>query len=125
MNPLLESVIMSVLAQLPWLLMLVLMSVAMFIVMRNLPKLLVVQKVFSGLHPMFVDALLLTVSAFLTAVLTYMSTEEAYKYVHPIVLFWMKVSIGSSSSAIQALVAFRNKQFADYIKKNETTPATP
>ena len=115
-QPIIDQAITTLGQMLPWMLVMGCVFIGTFILLRNLPKLVAIQSIFNNLHPAFIDGLLLMVSAFLTAWLTYISTEEAYKYVNPVVLFWIKVGFGSSSSAIQALVAFRNKQFAEYLK---------
>lgn len=62
----------------------------------------------------FTDGFLLVTSSFCAAILTYMATEEAYKYVNPFLLFWLKVALGSTSSSISALVAFRSKVYTQH-----------
>lgn len=58
------------------------------------------------------DGALYFVTATGTAFLTYIGTEEAYKYCDPTVLFWLKVIIGSSISGANAIKAFRSMTFA-------------
>ncbi len=106
-----------------WLVICACEFVLAFILLRNLPKLPALQSMFSSLTPVFLDGLLLVVSSFLTAFLTYLATEEAYKYVWPVALFWLKVFIGSTSSSIQALVAFRNQKYAEH-RQRVSQPST-
>lgn len=60
----------------------------------------------------WIDGLLYLVTAFGTAFLTYISSEEAYKYCNPAHLFWLKVLIGSSISGANGVKAFRSMTFA-------------
>lgn len=90
-------------------------GVFVFVMLRFVPQLPILQKSFSKMPPVFFDGLLLAMSSFLTAFLTYLATEEAYKYVLPTLLFWMKVFIGSTSSSIQAIVAYRNQQYSKHL----------
>lgn len=71
-------------------------------------------KTLTTIPPVFTDGFLLVLSSFCAAILTYMATEEAYKYVNPILLFWLKVALGSTSSSISALVAFRSKVYTQH-----------
>ncbi len=102
---------------LPWFVLCIGVFMLVFMLIRFIPKLPVFQSIIDGLHPAFVDGLLLVSSTFLTGILTYLATEEAYKYVYPVLLFWLKVLIGSTSSSIQALVAYRSKRYAEAATK--------
>jgi hypothetical protein len=62
-----------------------------------------------------IDGWLYVVTAMGTAALTYISTEEAYKYCNPEVLFWLKVTIGSTISGANGLKAFRSMTFARHV----------
>lgn len=64
-----------------------------------------------------IDGWLYVVTAIGTAVLTYISTEEAYKYCNPLVLFWLKVTIGSCVSGANGLKAYRSMTFARHTQK--------
>ncbi len=74
-------------------------------------------------------------SAFCAAVLTYVSTEEAYKYIDASVLFYLKVTLGSTSTTISTLVAFRSKVYVQHqqqvkadasgVAQTTTTQPTP
>jgi hypothetical protein len=72
-----------------------------------------------NIPPVFTDGFLLVLSSFCAAILTYLATEEAYKYVNPTTLFWLKVTLGSCSSSISALVAFRSKVYSQHQQQNE------
>ena len=71
-------------------------------------------KLLMQIPPVFTDGFLLMVATFCGATLTYLSTEEAYKYVYPTLLFWLKIILGSTSSTITALVGFRSKVYSQH-----------
>lgn len=54
-----------------------------------------------------------------SAVLTYISTEEAYKYVNPLWLFWLKMAIGSSLSGANGLKAFRSMTYGRFAQQEQ------
>lgn len=64
--------------------------------------------------PVFTDGFLAMISAFCAAVLTYLSEKEAYEYVAPTALFWIKIVLGSSSAMISTLIAFRSKVYTQH-----------
>lgn len=68
----------------------------------------------------WIDGWLYFVTAFGTAFLTYISTEEAYKYCFPALLFWLKVVIGSSISGANGIKAFRSMTFARHAQSSPT-----
>lgn len=74
-------------------------------------------KTLATIPPVFTDGFLLCLSSFCAAILTYLATEEAYKYVYPVILFWLKVTLGSTSSTISALVAFRSKVYSQHLQQ--------
>lgn len=80
-------------------------------------------KLLMQIPPVFTDGFLCMVAALCAAVLTYLSTEEAYKYNNPVLLFWLKIALGSSLAGINALVGFRSKTYSQHllqVKANET-----
>lgn len=60
----------------------------------------------------WIDGWLYLVTAMGTAFLTYISSEEAYKYCSPVMLFWLKASVGSLIAGANGLKAFRSMTFA-------------
>jgi len=110
-KPLLDAFIELTVNAMPWAAVVVGVAVLLVIAIRNLPKL---QKIVDSLHPAFTDGCLLVVSTFLTGALTGLAQEEAYKYVNPVVLFWLKLGIGCTSGSLQSLVAYRNQQYAKH-----------
>ncbi len=77
-----------------------------------------------------IDGQLYFWNAVLGAVMLALSQEEAYKYVNPIVLFWAKLLIGSFTTGINALKAFRSMTFGRKVqeeqkKQDEKNPPTP
>lgn len=65
------------------------------------------------------DAFLYTATAVGTAFLTTISTEEAYKYCWPVLLFWLKCTIGASISGANALKAFRSMTFGRFAQQEQ------
>lgn len=59
----------------------------------------------------FIEGWLYWYTAFGVALLEYLSSEEAYKYCSPLVLFWAKALIGSSVGGFNAVKAFRSMTF--------------
>lgn len=112
-----DQVVVILLASLPWVLFVGLVIILGVILLRNLPG---IQRLFDMLTPPFVDGFLLCVSTFLTALLTGLAQEEAYKYCNPVVLFWLKLGVGCTSGSMQALVAYRNQQFAKHSADKES-----
>lgn len=90
-------------------------------------------KALTNIPPVFTDGFLLTTSSFFAGVLTYLSTSEAYQYVPPTLLFWLKLFLGSTAASISALVAFRSKVYtqhqqqvkADATGQTQTVSTTP
>lgn len=71
-------------------------------------------KTLMNIPPVFTDGILAMLSAFCAAVLTYLATEEAYKYIEPTFLFWLKVTLGSTSATLSTLIAFRSKVYTQH-----------
>lgn len=57
------------------------------------------------------------------AVQTFFSSDEAYKYINPYILFYIKCSAGIILAAVGALKMFRSTTYADHLKdkKDEET----
>lgn len=66
-----------------------------------------------------IDGWLYFVTAVGVAFLTYISSEEAYKYIYPVALFWLKTIVGSSLSGANGLKAFRSMTYGRYIKQEQ------
>lgn len=71
-------------------------------------------KSLTTIPPVFTDGFLLVLASLCSGVLTYLSAEDAYHYVHPILLFWLKLSLGSTATSISALIAFRSKVYTQH-----------
>lgn len=59
-----------------------------------------------------IDGWLYFLCAILAAFLTYVSSEEAYKYINPLWLYWIKATAGSFLAGFNGLKAFRSMTFA-------------
>lgn len=59
---------------------------------------------------------------FASEALTYLATEESYKYIHPGVRFWCIVILGSTLGGFNAVKAFRSMTFGRaYNQPDENT----
>lgn len=62
---------------------------------------------------MWIDGVLYTSTALFIFSQGYFTGDDAYKYVNPYVLFWIKYIIGSFASCSAALKMYRSTSFAD------------
>lgn len=69
---------------------------------------------FATIPPVFIDGVLYLLIALFGAFQTFFSSEEAYKYVNPAVLFWLKCVFGSLLAGVSALKMFRSTSYADH-----------
>jgi hypothetical protein len=53
------------------------------------------------------------------AFLTYISSEEAYKYINPLVLFWLKAGVGSMMAGFNGIKAYRSMAFARHVEQDK------
>ena len=65
------------------------------------------------LSPVYCDGFLWCVLALFAFQQATLSSEEAYKYVHPTVLYWLKFTIGSFAATATALKAFRSTTYGE------------
>ena len=77
---------------------------------------------FAAIPAVFIDGTLYVLIAVFGVIQTVFTTEEAYKYVNPHVLFWGKASFGAMLAGVTALKMFRSSSYADHqeIKKGNT-----
>lgn len=68
------------------------------------------------MKPVFLDGLLYVLIAVFIFEQEFLSSDEAYKYVSPYVIFWSKFIIGTSAAATQALKMFRSTSYSDHLK---------
>ena len=78
---------------------------------------------------MWIDAVLYCCMGLFAFMSTYLSSDDAYKYVQPYVLFYAKFFVGCGAAVAGALKMFRSTSFADHQKSLNGTydkpPATP
>lgn len=67
--------------------------------------------------PVFTDGFLCIIAAGCTASLTYVSQEEAYKYINPTMLYYLKWILGVSGTMISALAGFRSKVYGQHLQQ--------
>ncbi len=60
-----------------------------------------------------VDAILYTSTALFIFTQGYFTGDDAYKYVNPYVLFWLKYIIGGLAASSAALKMYRSTSFAE------------
>lgn len=54
-----------------------------------------------------------------SSALTYLSSEEAYHYINPVWLFWIKLAIGSGMAGCNGLKAFRSMTFGRFAQQEQ------
>lgn len=62
---------------------------------------------------MWIDGALYASAALFVFSQGYFTSDEAYKYINPFVLFWIKYIIGGCSAVCVGLKAYRNTSFAE------------
>ncbi len=77
-------------------------------------------KMLIAIPSMYIDGLIVFLVAGLTSLSLGFTNDDAYKYVNPVLLYWLKLSIGSTASGLVALQSFRNNVFADHRKQVES-----
>lgn len=97
------------LALLPWL---VIIAVTVAVVLL-LPKF---QDYALGLKPVVVDGLIVVgISGFIFSQ-AYFSGDDAYKYVSPAALYWLKYGFGLIAAMFLALKSYRSVDYANHLK---------
>lgn len=84
------------------------------------------QQYFSGISPTFIDGLLYVMIAVFGAGVVSFTSEEAYKYINPFVLYWLTETSKWGLAAVTALKMFRSTSYAEHqeikAKVNEPGP---
>jgi hypothetical protein len=65
---------------------------------------------------MWIDAVLYVCIGIFAFLATYLSSDEAYKYVNPAFLFYAKGVVGVGAAGTGALKMFRSTSFSDHKK---------
>ena len=76
---------------------------------------------------MWVDGSIYVMLQGLTFLATAFSGEDAYKYINPFVLFWLKICLGEGACMLLAIKTFRSTSFAEWRsdKKSHDTGFIP
>ena len=77
---------------------------------------------------LWIDGALYSAIALFGFLQSYFTSEEAYKYVNPYTLFWLKAGVGAIGAVAGALKMFRSTTYADHRndkKNNVDKPQTP
>lgn len=78
----------------------------------------------NGITPTQLDGTLYVLIAVFGAIQTFFSSDDAYKYVNPYILFWIKGASGFALAGVSALKMFRSTAYADQVKKDAAALAS-
>ncbi len=73
--------------------------------------------------PVVIDGILWVSIALFTCMQSMLTTEEAYKYCNPTVLFWMKFGVACCGASAGSLKAFRSTTYAAHVEEVKTETA--
>lgn len=76
----------------------------------------------AGITPIQLDGTLYILIAVFGTVQTMFSSDEAYKYIPPYFLFWIKSFSGVALAGVGALKMFRSTSYSDHLKDKDKTP---
>jgi len=79
----------------------------------------------NNLQTVHVDGALYIQIAVYGAILTWITSEEAFKYVNPYLIFYVKGVMGAALAGTGALKMFRSNSYSDSLKKTVDTPDKP
>lgn len=76
----------------------------------------------AGVPPVFLDGLLYALVVIFSFLQAQFGSDDAAKYISPMVLFWIKTIVGTLGAAALAIKLFRSTTFAEHQanKKAET-----
>jgi len=74
----------------------------------------------AGISPIQLDGTLYMLIAAFGSIQTFFTSDEAYKYVDPNWLFWIKCLTGIALAVVGALKMFRSTAYAEHIKSEQT-----
>lgn len=77
----------------------------------------------AGVTPIQLDGTLYMLIAAFGSIQTFFSSDEAYKYVDPYVLFWIKALTGTLLAVVGALKMFRSTSYAEHMTDAKTGKA--
>ena len=76
------------------------------------------QKYFSGIQPVFIDGFLYAMIAVFAAMVASFNSEEAYKYIAPVLLYWLKQTSTWGLALVTAIKMFRSTTYSEHqVKK--------
>ena len=81
--------------------------------------LLKIQKYFETVKPVTVDGTIAVLVAMLIALQTYLSNDDIYKYMAPMLIFYLKMIIGTIAAGLTALQYFRSKAYAEHREQKD------
>lgn len=77
----------------------------------------------AGVPPVFIDGLLYALVALFAFLQNQFGSDDAAKFISPVVLFWLKTAVGSMGAAVLSIKLYRSTAFAEHQaqKKIETS----
>lgn len=81
--------------------------------------LLVIQRYFQSVSPVFLDGTLYILIAMFGALTAAFSSDEAAKYLEDETLFWVRTICGTTSATLLALKMFRSTSYAEHQERKE------
>lgn len=80
------------------------------------------QRYFSSIPPVFIDGFLYAMIAVFAAMVASFNSEEAYKYIAPLLLYWLKQASTWGLALVTAVKMFRSTTYSEHqVKKKEDT----
>lgn len=77
------------------------------------------QQYFKDISPTFIDGLLYVLIALFGASVASFTSEEAYKYINPYVLYWLTEFSKWGLAVVTALKMFRSTSYAEHQEKKK------
>src|SRR5688572_17542398 len=76
-------------------------------------------KTFDDIPPMFLDGCIAIGIAMLTALSLGLAQEDSYKYVNPVLRYWLVLIVGAVVQGLHALSKFRDGTFSRHMDAKE------
>ena len=83
-------------------------------------KLVASIKSLTKIPPVFFDGCLYIGIALFGFLATQFGTDEAYKFIEPEILFWIKTVVGAFSATLLSLKMYRSTAYADHVQSKQT-----
>lgn len=74
---------------------------------------------YAAVPPIFLDGCIAVGIAFLTALSLGLSQEDSYKYINPVLRYWLVLAVGCVTQGMHALSKFRDGSFTRHMDAKE------